>query len=86
MENELKGNLIIRKSKKWELGTNRCRNCVHFGKGYTTRYGPHTTVCLNSPKTLKSHNKLVYYAAKPLEKACDMFEPRDDNDGETNNS
>lgn len=71
-----KGILTIRKNRKQCLENNRCKNCINFGKGYTTRYGSLTTVCFNMPKTVKSHNREVYYSARPLTKACNMFEPR----------
>lgn len=74
------GILTIRESNRKPITEPRCRDCKHMGSGHSTdSYWP-TTVCFKRPKTfkVKKDNKEFYYHVTPLNKTCDLFEPKEE--------
>lgn len=81
LRDELKRRADVRKAlKKEEL---RCRNCKHCIEGYTSKrsldYGCTTSVCSKKLK-FQCEAYALYYATRHTQKACDMFELRQNND------
>lgn len=81
LRDELKLRADVRKAlKKEEL---RCRNCKHCIEGYTSmrslNYGCKTSVCGKKLK-FQCEAYALYYATRHTQKACDMFELRQNND------
>ena len=59
-------------AKKIKPQIERCRDCKHFGYGYS-RYTQHyqRPVCFHRPK-----NKALFYGTLESRKACENFEPK----------
>jgi hypothetical protein len=56
-----------------------CRDCAHYGRGYATRTRQYKQpVCLNKPKNIGGVGG-YFYTATPSDKACDMYQPRHNN-------
>lgn len=81
LRDELKRRADARKAIKGE--ELRCRNCKHCIEGYTSKrsldYGCKTSVCAKKLK-FQCEAYALYYATRHTQKACDMFELRQNND------
>lgn len=81
LRTELKRRANARKALKGE--ELRCRNCQHCIQGYTSKrsidYDYRTSVCAKKLK-FQCEAYALYYATRHTQKACDMFELRQNND------
>lgn len=79
----VRGGKVIVSIKHVVEKCDRCRDCKHFGHGRNA-YNQlvHTLVCFKKPKVNKSYlsqpagKQVRYYAVNPSAKACEMFEPK----------
>lgn len=68
------------KSNKLKEGDYRCKDCIHYIKGYSPNSGWfETTVCRMFPKRMsKDGKRMLYKAAYKYGKPCDSFKMREE--------
>ena len=71
--------LIVYKSKRKVLqeGEYRCKDCVHYQKGYSLNSGWYETmICKMLLKRVAKDGRQVHKAVPKYNMPCDKFEPR----------